>query len=185
MQGVMIHHTAEVQTQSVGEGTSIWQHCVILKGARIGRNCNINCHVLIENDVIVGDNVTVKPGVQLWDGVRLEDGVFIGPNVTFTNDLLPRSKHYPDSFQKTVLHRGSSIGANSTILGGITIGQYAMVGAGSLVTKSIPDYTLWYGNPAVFKGYICRCGNKLNTSLICQPCNRKYSLKEGVVSQND
>ena len=181
----MIHPIAEVQTQHIGEGTSIWQYCVILKGARIGSNCNINCHVFIENDVIVGDNVTVKPGVQLWDGVRLEDNVFIGPNVTFTNDMLPRSKQYPASLLKTVIKQGASIGANATIIAGITIGKYAMIGAGSVVTKSVPDHTIWYGNPAVFKGYICQCGHKLKDDLACVSCGKIFVLKKGMVCLND
>ena len=110
--------------------------------------------VLIENDVVIGNNVTVKSGVQLWDGVRIEDNVFIGPNVTFTNDITPRSKKYPESFAKTVVRRGASIGANSTIIAGNEIGAYAMVGAGSVVTKDIPANTLWYGNPAKMHGYV-------------------------------
>jgi len=181
----MIHPTAEVQTQKIGEGTSVWQYCVILPGARIGKNCNINCYVFIENDVVLGDNVTIKSGVQLWDGVRLGDNVFVGPNVTFTNDKLPRSKRHPDSFLKTVVRIGASIGANATLVAGTTIGQYAMIGAGSVVTKSVPDYTLWYGNPAVFKRYICQCGHKMSDNLVCVSCGRSYTLKEGVVCLND
>ena len=181
----MIHPTAEVQTQHIGKGTSIWQYCVILKSARIGSNCNINCHVFIENDVIVGDNVTIKPGVQLWNGVRLEDDVFIGPNVTFTNDKFPRSRSYPDSFLKTVVSKGASIGANATILPGIAIGEYAMIGAGSVVTKSIPEYTAWFGNPAEFKGYICRCGHMLKTYLSCTNCDKSYSFQAGRFLMND
>lgn len=146
----MIHPTAEVQTESIGENTYVWQYSVILKGARIGRNCNINFNVFIENDVIIGDNVTVKSGVQLWDGIRIENNVFIGPNVSFTNDKYPRSKHYPQKFQNTIIRKGASVGAGSVILGGITIGENAMIGAGSVVTKNIPDNELWIGNPARF-----------------------------------
>jgi acetyltransferase-like isoleucine patch superfamily enzyme len=173
----MIHPTAEVQSHHIGEGTSIWQYCVILQGARIGSNCNINCHVFIENDVVVGDNVTVKPGVQLWDGVRLENNVFIGPNVTFTNDILPRSKCYPDVFLKTIVQKGASIGANATIIAGITIGRYALIGAGSVVTKSIPDHTLWYGNPAKFRAYICKCGHKFSNGVTCNKCGSCFDEK--------
>ena len=184
MQGVTIHSTAEVQTPQIGHGTTVWQFCVILGNAKIGKNCNINCHVFIENDVIIGDNVTVKSGVQLWDGLRVEDNVFIGPNVTFTNDFLPRSKHYPGQYLKTLLKTGASIGANATLIGGITIGQYAMIGAGSVVTKNVPDYTLWYGNPAVFHDYVCKCGCKLNTRLACDRCGTIYSNEqEGIVPQ--
>lgn len=151
---VEIHPLADVQSQNIGEGTRIWQFCVVLPEAVIGRGCNICAHVLIENDVVVGDNVTVKSGVQLWDGVRIEDNVFVGPNVTFTNDLVPRSKRYPEAFARTTIKKGASIGANATIVAGHTIGEYALVGAGSVITKDIPAYTVWYGNPARQKGYI-------------------------------
>lgn len=181
----MIHSTTEIHTPHIGKDTSVWQYCIILKGARIGDNCNINCHVFIENDVIVGNNVTVKPGVQLWDGIRLENDVFIGPNVTFTNDSIPRSKRYPDFFLKTIVLQGASIGANATIIADITIGRYAMVGAGSVVTKSIPDYTIWYGNPAVFKGYVCQCGHTMKQKLTCINCGNTYGLNEDGVYPND
>lgn len=144
----MIHRLADVQSEHIGEGTTIWQFCVVLKLARIGKDCNINCQVFIENDVVIGDRVTIKPGVQIWDGITIEDDVFIGPNVTFTNDLMPRSKQYPESFLKTIIKRGASIGANATILPGITIGEGAMIGAGSVVIKNIPAKTVWAGNPA-------------------------------------
>ena len=146
----MIHKLADVQSKHIGKDTNIWQFCVILPNAIIGNNCNICANVFIENDVFVGNNVTVKCGVQLWDGVTVEDDVFIGPNVTFTNDLFPRSKQYPQKFEKTFIKKGASIGANSTILAGITIGENAMIGAGSVVTKDVPANTLWYGNPAKF-----------------------------------
>ena len=145
---IKIHPLSDIQSSNIGEQTLVWQFCVILPGAFIGKNCNINCHVFIENDVIIGDNVTIKPGVQIWDGLRLEDNVFIGPNVTFTNDRYPRSKEYPTEFQQTIIKSGASIGANATILGGIIIGQNAMIGAGSVVTKNIPANELWVGNPA-------------------------------------
>lgn len=153
-----IHQFSDVQSQNIGENTSIWQFCVVLSGAVIGSNCNICAGVLVENDVIIGNNVTVKSGVQIWDGVMLEDNVFVGPNATFTNDLVPRSKIYPESFGKTIVRRGASIGANATIVAGVEIGEYAMIGAGSVVTKNIPANTLWYGNPAIHKGYITNDG---------------------------
>ncbi|MGL4853359.1 MAG: acyltransferase [Phocaeicola sp.] len=153
-----IHPLADVQTQQIGQDTSVWQFCVILAQAQIGNECNICANVLIENDVILGNRVTVKSGVQLWNGVRVEDDVFIGPNVTFTNDLVPRSKQYPLSFEKTVIQKGASIGANATIVAGHTIGTYAFIGAGSVVTKNIPANTVWYGNPAVQKGFITNEG---------------------------
>lgn len=146
--GVRIHPLSDVQSASIGEGTSIWQFVVVLRGARLGKNCNICAQVFIENDVVVGDNVTVKCGVQLWDGVTLEDNVFVGPNVTFTNDPFPRSKVYPKKFPRTLVKRGASIGANATLLPGITLGEGCLVGAGSVVTKDVPAHTLVVGNPA-------------------------------------
>ncbi len=151
---VKIHPSAEVQTQKIGSRTQVWQFCVVLKEATIGEDCNINCNVFIENDVIIGNKVTIKPGVQIWDGVILEDDVFIGPNVTFTNDLIPRSKQYPEKFEKTLVKKGASIGANSTIIAGNTIGENALIGAGSVITKDVPANTVWFGNPAKQKGHI-------------------------------
>lgn len=153
-----IHPLSDVKSIQIGEGTNIWQFCIIFPNAIIGRNCNVCANVLVENDVIIGDNVTIKSGVQLWDGVRVENNVFIGPNVTFTNDLVPRSKVYPTSFKQTVIKEGASIGANSTIVAGHTIGKYAFIGAGSVITQDIPPYTVWYGNPARHKGYITKEG---------------------------
>jgi len=160
-----IHKTAEVQLAKIGEDTTIWQYSVVLNGAVIGRNCNINCHVFIENDVVIGDNVTIKPGVQLWDGLRIGNNVFIGPNVTFTNDLVPRSKQYPESFIPTFISDGASIGANATILAGVNIGEYAMIGAASLISKNIQAFTLWYGNPAKQMGYVTKNGVTINMDL--------------------
>lgn len=147
---IKIHSLADVQSSSIGDGTTIWQFCVILKDAKIGKNCNINCQVLIESQAIIGDNVTIKPGVQVWDGVQLEDNVFVGPNVTFTNDLYPKSKNEDFDLKKTIIKKGASIGANATILAGITIGENALIGAGSVVTKNVPDNEIWIGNPAQF-----------------------------------
>ncbi|QPF73768.1 N-acetyltransferase [Roseateles sp. DAIF2] len=153
-----IHPSADVQSRDIGAGTTIWQFCVVLAGARIGRDCNINAQCLIENDVRLGDRVTVKSGVQLWDGLTVEDDVFIGPNVAFTNDKYPRSKQYPDNFQRTRIERGASIGANATILGGVTIGAGALIGAGSVVTRDVPAGELWVGNPARSRGPADRDG---------------------------
>ena len=168
-----IHPLSDVQTSNIGVDTYVWQYSIILKGAHIGSNCNINCHVFIENDVIIGNNVTIKSGVQIWDGLRIEDNVFVGPNVTFTNDFLPRSKQYPKEFLKTTIKKSASIGANSTIVGGITIEEYAMIGAGSVVTKNVATQELWYGNPAKHRGYVCKCGQKCDESLVCNECKGK------------
>jgi UDP-2-acetamido-3-amino-2,3-dideoxy-glucuronate N-acetyltransferase len=160
-----IHALSDVQSVKIGRGTVIWQFVVILKDAVIGEFCNINCNVFIENDVEIGDYVTVKSGVQLWDGVRIMDNVFIGPNVTFTNDHVPRSKRTPNSFKKTIIGKGASLGANSTIIGGVEIGEYSLIGAGSIVTKSTPPFTVWYGNPAVHKGFVTKSGKLLKLDL--------------------
>lgn len=172
---VKISPFSDVQSIQIGEGTMIWQYVVVLPGAKIGKGCNINAMVFIENDVILGDNVTVKSGVQLWDGVRIEDNVFIGPNVTFTNDLFPRSKIRPEKFVTTFIHNHASIGANATIIAGITIGSYAMVGAGSVVTKDIPPHGLVYGNPAHLHGHVCCCGHKIDKNKYCSICGQKIN----------
>lgn len=151
---IKIHPSADVQSSSIGEGTLIWQFCVILKGAIIGENCNINCNVFIENKVVIGNNVTIKPGVQVWDGITIEDDVMIGPNATFTNDLYPKSKNTNFTLKETFIKKGASIGANATILPGITIGENALIGAGSVVTKNVPPNTVWFGNPAIQRGLI-------------------------------
>lgn len=148
------HPHAIVEATKIGNDTRIWAFAHILPGAIIGEDCNICDHVFIENDVKIGNRVTVKCGVQLWDGVIVEDDVFIGPNATFTNDLFPRSKQYPDKFEKTILREGSSVGANATILSGVTIGRNAMVGAGSVVSRDVPPNAIVTGNPASVKGYV-------------------------------
>jgi acetyltransferase-like isoleucine patch superfamily enzyme len=144
-----VHDHALCESQSIGEGTRIWAFVHVLPGAVIGSDCNICDHVFIENDVVVGSRVTIKCGVQLWDGLRVEDDVFVGPNVTFTNDAFPRSRQYPDDgFPETRVCEGASIGANATILPGVTIGRRAMVGAGAVVVRDVPDAAVVVGNPA-------------------------------------
>lgn len=149
-----LHPQALCESTKVGARTRVWAFAHVLPGAVIGADCNICDAVYIENDVVVGDRVTVKCGVQLWDGVVLEDDVFIGPNATFTNDLFPRSRQYPTSFARTRVEKGASIGANATILANTTIGQYAMVGAGAVVTQSVPPHAIVVGNPAKIVGYV-------------------------------
>ena len=149
-----IHPSALCESSQIGEGTRVWAFAHVLPGARIGRDCNVCDHVFVENDVIVGDRVTLKCGVQLWDGLRLEDDVFVGPNATFTNDIFPRSKQYPAAFGQTIVRKGASIGANATILPGITIGARAMIGAGAVVTRSVPPNAVVVGNPAKIVGYV-------------------------------
>lgn len=149
-----IHELSDVKTQNIGRGTRVWQYSVIFEGAKIGRDCNVCAHTLIESDVTIGDRVTIKSGVFLWDGSRIGNDVFIGPNATFTNDKQPRSKVYPKLFPETVIEDGASIGANATILPGIRIGKNAMVGAGSVVTRDVPESALVVGNPARFVRFI-------------------------------
>ncbi|PMU87770.1 MULTISPECIES: acyltransferase [Pseudomonas] len=151
-----IHPLADVKSTSIGKDTRVWQFAVIFDGAVIGENCNVCAHTLIENGVSVGNNVTIKSGVFLWEGTVVADGVFIGPNATFTNDALPRSKVYPEIFSGITIKRGASIGANATILPGVTIGEYAMVGAGAVVVSDIPDHAVVVGNPAKVIRYLAK-----------------------------
>ena len=163
----MINPLSDVQSEKIGKNTFIWQYSIVLAGATIGENCNINCHTFIENDVKIGDFVTIKSGVYLWDGLEIEDYVFVGPNVSFTNDLRPRSKQYPHTFNKTVIKKNASIGAGAIILGGVTIGEFAMVGAGALVTKSVPSRALVLGTPAKISGWLNDDGSKMEIQEDC------------------
>ncbi|GAA0707525.1 WxcM-like domain-containing protein [Dactylosporangium roseum] len=149
-----VHPNALCESADVGAGTRVWAFAHVLPGAKIGADCNICDGVFVENDVTLGDRVTVKCGVQLWDGVTLGDDVFVGPNVTFTNDRMPRSRQYPPVFLRTTVEAGASIGANATILPGVTIGRSAMIGAGAVVTRSVPPYAIVVGNPARLTGYV-------------------------------
>lgn len=149
-----IHERADVSTETIGDGSRVWQFAVVLKGAVIGRDCNVCAHTFIEHDVIVGDSVTIKSGVFLWAGTRIGNDVFIGPNATFTNDPFPRSKHYPQHFNGITICDGASIGANATLLPGVVIGKNAMVGAGAVVTKNVPDNAVVIGNPAVIVRFL-------------------------------
>jgi UDP-2-acetamido-3-amino-2,3-dideoxy-glucuronate N-acetyltransferase len=149
-----VHPAAICESDAVGTGTRIWAFAHILAGARIGADCNICDGVFVENDVVIGDRVTVKCGVQLWDGLRIADDVFIGPNATFTNDEFPRSKAHPAEFRTTRIDRGASLGANCTILPGLTVGENCLVGAGSVVTSEVPPNAIVRGNPARIVGYV-------------------------------
>jgi UDP-2-acetamido-3-amino-2,3-dideoxy-glucuronate N-acetyltransferase len=150
----MIHLLSDVQSKQIGKYTNVWQFVVVLPNAKIGDNCNICSHCFIENKVVIGNNVTIKNGVQIWDGITIEDDVFIGPNVTFTNDNYPRSKQHPDKYLETIVKKGASIGANATILPGITVGEKAFIGAGSVVIKDVEPYSVVIGNPARIVKYM-------------------------------
>ena len=153
LEDVFVHSSGLCESPHVGGGTKIWAFAHVLPGARIGHDCNICDGVFVENEVIIGDRVTLKCGVQLWDGVTVEDDVFIGPNATFTNDRFPQSKHPPASFLPTLVKKGASIGANATLLPGITVGERAMIGAGAVVTRDVPPRAIVVGNPARIVGY--------------------------------
>lgn len=181
------HELSDVKSKNIGQGTKIWQFAIVLEGAVIGENCNINCHTFIENDVIIGNNVTIKSGVYIWDGIRIEDNVFIGPNVTFINDKYPRSKVYPDKFSEIIIKKGASIGANSTILCGLTLGKYCLIGAGAVVTKDVPDFALVYGNPAQIKGWVNSSGEILkpqSDTTFTDSSGRLYSVKNNQLILN-
>lgn len=179
-QEVSIHSHALVdEGAEIGARTRIWAFAHILPGAVIGEDCNICDHTFIEGRVVLGNGVTVKCGVYLWDGVVAEDNVFIGPAAVFTNDLKPRSRQYLNDYAPTYLREGCSIGANSTIVAGISVGQWALVGAGSVVTKNVPDYGAVWGNPARFRYWICRCTEKMsfeNSDQFECRCGRVYQL---------
>ena len=156
------HPNSLVETDRIGNGTTIWAFVHILQNSQIGKNCNICDHCFIEGDVLIGDNVTIKCGVYLWSGLTIQDNVFLGLNVVFTNDLRPRSRNQDCRLTKTVIEHGASIGANSTILAGVNIGRYAMTGIGAVVTRNVKDYALVYGNPAKQHGWVDEGGNKMN-----------------------
>lgn len=187
MKNVFIHPTALVETEDIGEGTRIWAFSHIMKGAKIGKNCNICDNVFIEGGAIIGDNSTVKNGVLIWEGVNIGNGVFVGPNAIFTNDKIPRSprleqaKHFYASkewLSPTIVEEGVSIGAGAIILPSLILGKYSFIGAGAVVTKSVHPYTVVYGNPALLKGYSCECGGLLffneDMKAKCKRCSRNY-----------
>ena len=175
-----VHPQALCESPNVGEGTRVWAFVHVLPGAVIGRDCNVCDGVFIENDVRIGDRVTVKSGVQLWDGVMLEDDVFVGPNATFTNDAFPRSRQRPPQFLRTTVERGASIGANATILPGVTIGRGAMVGAGAVVVRSVPNWAIVAGNPARIVGYSDAAGAR--HADVTLPASRAPAVNDSTVA---
>jgi len=187
MHGVFIHPTAIVETDRLGRGTRIWAFTHVMKEVSIGENCNIGDHCFIESGVTVGSNSTIKNGNMLWQGVVLEDGVFVGPNVCFTNDMYPRSARLPQARERysdrewllpTLVKQGASIGAGAVLLPGLTIGKFAVVGAGSLVTRDVPPHVLVVGNPARIRGWACQCGQALKfrkETAVCSACGREFA----------
>jgi acetyltransferase-like isoleucine patch superfamily enzyme len=187
------HPHAIVESRSVGRRTTIWAFSHVMDGAIVGEDCNIGENVFVESGAKIGSRVTIKNGVQVWEGVTLEDDVFVGPNTTFANDRYPRSPRSPASgnryrtkqwLERVVVRKGASIGANSTIICGVEIGEYAVIGAGAVVTKSVPPFSCCYGVPATVHGFACMCGRKLQNvakGFICVSCKRTYVMEGGIL----
>lgn len=177
MSEYFVHPTSVIDNDvTIGEGTKIWHFSHVQKGARIGKNCSFGQNVNVSNNVVVGNGCKIQNNVSLYEGVELKDYVFCGPSCVFTNDLTPRAK-YPKGhagYKKTIVEEGASIGANATIVCGHTIGKWALIGAGAVVTSNVPSHALMLGIPARVRGWACECGELLPETLICQKCGRKY-----------
>jgi acetyltransferase-like isoleucine patch superfamily enzyme len=178
---VFVHELALCESDDVGPRTRVWAFAHVLAGARIGADCKIGGHAFVEGGTVVGDGVTIKNGVQLWSGVTVEDEAFLGPGAVFTNDASPRAPFPkgPAGWRPTLVRRGATVGANATVLSGLTIGPWAMVGAGSVVTGDVPAHAVVVGNPARRTGWACRCGQTLPDGLACAACGRSYRLADG------
>jgi acetyltransferase-like isoleucine patch superfamily enzyme len=202
-QAFFAHATADVSAKAtIGSGTKIWQHCQVREGVVIGNNCILSKGVYIDSEVHIGSNVKIQNGISIYHGVTLEDGVFCGPHCVFTNDRQPRAIN-PDGtlksgddwvVSKTLVKTGASIGAHATIVCGVTVGRWAMIGAGAVVTHDVPDYGLVYGNPARLRGFVCPCGEKLGGAidtaggletidLICPKCHTQISIPQTVYAR--
>lgn len=191
MSDYFVHESSIVdEGAEIGSGTKIWHFCHVMPGARIGQDCNIGQNVFIGPDTQIGDRVKIQNNVSVYSGVRLEDDVFLGPSMVFTNVINPRSQvNRRDEFRITLVKHGATIGANATILCGITLGAYAFVGAGSVVTRDVPDYALVHGNPARLQGWMCQCGHKLafiegheDEFVRCQECGKSYTRQGDIVT---
>ena len=188
----MIHESAYVEDAEIGEGTNIWHFVHVRKGATIGKNCNIGKGAYIDTNVTIGDNCKLQNFATLYDGVIIGNDVFIGPHVCFTNDVFPRALIWTDDrLVKTLVKDGASIGANSTIIAGVTIGKHAMIGAGSVVTKNVADHMLVAGNPAKLLGFVCECGERLkekskkdeSIEYYCPKCGKEISVNKNVFKE--
>ncbi len=192
---IQIHPTALCESAQVGAGTRVWAFTHVLSGAVIGRDCNISDHVYVEGGARIGNRVTVKNQVMIWEGVTIQDDVFIGPGVIFTNDRYPRSRRLTAVAKRydrkeewlvfTTVRRGASIGAGAIILGGLTVGQYAGIGAGAVVTRDVPDHRMVVGNPARVVGWACICGVPLNNKFCCPRCERSFLVREGALAPRE
>jgi UDP-2-acetamido-3-amino-2,3-dideoxy-glucuronate N-acetyltransferase len=186
MSDYFVHPSSYVdEGTEIGRGTKIWHFCHVMPQTRIGQDCNIGQNVFIASNVIIGNNVKIQNNVSLYTGVVIEDDVFLGPSMVFTNVINPRSHiARKNEYQTTLVKQGSSIGANATIICGVTLGQYSFVGAGAVVTQSVPDYALVYGNPARVRGWMCQCGVKLQfteSQATCESCGRCYMKQDANV----
>lgn len=183
-----LHPTSIVdENVEIGEGTKIWHFSHIQSGARIGKNCSLGQNVNVSNNVRIGDGCKLQNNVSLYEGVELQDYVFCGPSCVFTNDLTPRAKYPkgPAGYKKTIICEGASIGANATIVCGHVVGKWALIGAGALITRDVPDYALMLGVPAIRAGWVCECGKLLPKDLTCTSCGRSYrELEEGLVEES-
>ena len=174
-----IHHTAEVSDGAkIGEGTKIWNQAQVREGVELGEDCIVSKNVYLDSNVKIGDRVKIQNNVNVYHGVTIEDDVFLGPSMTFTNDMFPRAFNSDFEVSDTLVKKGASIGANSTIRCGITINEYAMIGCGSTVTKDVPAFALMVGNPARRIAWVCECGQKLNDDLCCPVCGKKYEKED-------
>jgi acetyltransferase-like isoleucine patch superfamily enzyme len=186
-----VHPSAEVAAEaSVGAGTKIWHQCQVMGGARIGAQCKLGKSVYVDFGVQIGDRVKIQNGVSLYKGVHVEDDVLLGPHMAFTNDLYPRAFNDHYEIMPTLVRKGASVGANATIVCGVTLGAYCMIGAGAVVTADVPDYALVVGNPARVVGYVCQCGKRLNVDykqrrdgdVKCDRCGKQFRIEANQLS---
>jgi UDP-2-acetamido-3-amino-2,3-dideoxy-glucuronate N-acetyltransferase len=191
---VYVHPKAMVESEQIGEGSRIWAFSHVMKGVSIGKDCNIGEHCFLETGACVGNDVTIKNGNMIWEGITLEDGVFIGPGAIFSNDLYPRSPRLPQAHARyqgkgwlvpTLIQHGASIGAGSVLVAGVTVGSFAMVGAGTVVTKDVPPHALVIGTPARIIGWVCQCGHRLILEQVaarCSHCGTEYIKRDDLVA---